>query len=188
MCASSEVGSVKGTSPRHVPQLFLAPFPHLSSFNSNGHPQASLVPIPQTPSHGHTETSTMSASQPPCPPSLSVSCFSLGWWVHPMEKGRMPLCILWVFQVEACPWALGGKSFHPDLWLDFPWVTENPTRLTTSTIHFSQKAPALTRQVQVRHLILILFLAELIPRLAQRKKNIYPYLAPVVIYQTPYCY
>lgn len=128
------------------------------------------------------------------PPCQLLSFPALHPWVSAaflslvVEKGRMRLFILWVFQVEVCPWALVGKSFHSGSWLDFPWVTENPTSLTTSTINFSQKAPVLTRQVQLRHLILILFLAELILRLAQQKKNLYLYLASVVIYQTPYCY
>lgn len=168
----------------------LSSFPHLSSFNSSSHPQASLVPIPQTPSHGHTETSTMSASQLPSPPSLSVSCFSLLGGGHaPWRRVGCGSSSSGFSRLKhACPWARVGKSFHPGSWLDFPWVTENPTSLTTSTINFSQKAPVLTRQVQLRNLILILFLAEFIPRLAQQKKNMYLHLAPVIIYQTPYCY
>lgn len=132
-------------------------------------PTASLVPSSQTPS-------TMSACQLSHPPSL-ICFFPLGPWSFPMEKGRNWLCILWVFQVEASTLACG--------WISPGLLKTQPVLLPLALIFLRKSLFWPSQQVQVVHLILILFLTELIP---MQKKNIYPYLASVVTYQTPYCY
>lgn len=191
VCVLLWSGQCEEHLPKRCSSSLLNSFPHLSPFNFNDHPHSFPLPSSQTLSRGESETSThFSLSASPCSILECQLLFSSLGGGHSSWRrvgsasassglSRLQL-VLGHCRKRPSTLACGGI---------FPGSLKTQPVLPPLAL-ISLRKPLFwpRQQIQLLHLIVILFLAELIPRLTKQKKNIYPYLVSVAIYQTPYCY